>query len=122
MVLCAVAAVLALSILPAEHLHASAAGRSVLHRHVIDHEVEHNVHHSEDNSLSFDHDDHRYATILDPAFASQRQYRPERPLSTPAFGVVVVPERRIAGSAERIDGPPTHGPPIRIRSLRAPPA
>lgn len=113
---------LALSVLPSEHLHASGSGKSQVHRHVAAVETEHHGHEPEDTRPSFDHGDHRLATTLEPAFASQRQYWPERPLSTTAFSVVVVPEQAIVGSVERIDAPPAHGPPIRIRSLRAPPA
>ena len=58
---------------------------------------------------------------------------PERPERCPDCGrfveirllrriVLIPPEDRLAASMERVSTPPTHGPPIRIRSLRAPPA
>lgn len=111
---CAVAAMLALSMLPAEHLHASDAERPVVHRHVIGDAAEH-------ADSSVDHPDHWAVQTLDPTFHSERQYAVRRPLIT-VEPVLVVPDRRFAGRVEPLDAVMTHGPPIRVRSLRAPPA
>jgi hypothetical protein len=110
----AMAALLALSMLPAEHLHASGPGRALVHRHMMDDGTEH-------PGSSVDHGDHQSAQIVNPAFDSQRQYDLDSPLIV-AAPVLVAPEQRVVGRVQPTDAPLTHGPPIRVRSLRAPPA
>ncbi len=110
---CAVAATLALSILPAEHLHESYSGRPIVHRHVIDDPAEH--------AGTIDHGDHHGVKTLEPTFVAEREYDVDRPLVTVEL-VLVAPEPRFIGRVEPIAARLTHGPPIRVRSLRAPPA
>lgn len=110
----ALPAILAFSLLPSEHLHASDAGTSFVHRHVIEHESEH-------GSASVGHEDHESATTLYSAFDFERRYHPVHPLTTPEL-LLRKPQCTQEDAVERMDPPPTHGPPIRIRSLRAPPA
>lgn len=111
---CAVGAMLALSMLPAEHLHASDFGKAFVHRHVIDDRADH-------PGSSLNHGDHTSVKTLDPTFDAQRHYDVAQPLLTAEL-LVATPDRRFTGRVDRAQGPPTHGPPIRIRSLRAPPA
>lgn len=112
---CAGAAMLALSNLPAAHLHAEDFGSSFVHRHVTDDGT------TEHPASALDHADHSSVKMLDPTFNSQRQYDVGHPLTSVGL-VVVAPDQRFAGPTDRIDAPRAHGPPIRIRSLRAPPA
>lgn len=105
---------LALSVLPAEHVHASGAGKVLVHRHVIDD----GAHHS-DSSL--DHGKHATVTTLEPAFDAQRRYEAPHPL-TASERLAARPDLRVAGRMDRIAAPPAHGPPIRVGSLRGPPA
>jgi hypothetical protein len=111
---CAVAAVLVLSLLPAEHLHTFSVGQPIVHRHVIDDTAQH-------GAASIDHDGHGGVTTLEPTFVAARQYDVHRPLITVEL-VLVVPDRRVVGRVEPMDAVMTHGPPIRPPSLRAPPA
>lgn len=110
---CSAAATLALSVLPPEHLHESYSGRPIVHRHVIDDSAEH--------AGAIDHGDHHGVKTLEPAFVSERRYDVDRPLLTVEL-VLVAPERRFVGRVEPTAARLTHGPPIRSRSLRAPPA
>lgn len=112
--LCAVGAMLALSMLPAEHLHASAFGKTLVHRHVIDDAADH-------AGSSLDHGDHSSVKTLTLTFDSQPHYDVAQPIATAEL-MVAPPDRRFIGRVGRAQGPPTHGPPIRTRSLRAPPA
>ena len=109
----AVAATLALSMLPTEHVHTSHAGRAVAHRHVIDDRPEH--------AGSLAHGDHGGVTTREPSFVSELQHAVNRPLITVEM-VPAVPARRSAGRVALIDPLMTHGPPIRVSSLRGPPA
>jgi hypothetical protein len=110
---CSVVATLGLSMLPPEHVHESYSGRAIVHRHVIEGPAEH--------AGSIDHGDHHAATTLEPTFVAERHYDVDRPLVTVAL-VLVAPEPRFLGRVEPIAPRLTHGPPIRVRSLRAPPA
>ena len=110
---CSVAATLALSIVPAAHVHESYSGRLIVHRHVIDDAAEH--------AGTIDHGDHHGVRTLEPTFVSERQYDVDRPLITVEL-VLVAPEPRFVGRVEPIAARLTHGPPIRSGSLRAPPA
>jgi hypothetical protein len=103
---------LALSLLPAEHLHESDSG-SIVHRHVIDDEGGH--------PRSIDHGDHHGAKTLEPTFVSESQYDLEQP-EIIVTRVLVAPEGRLLDRVEPNDAPVAHGPPIRVGSLRAPPA
>jgi len=110
---CAVAATLALSMLPAEHVHETYSGRAIVHRHVIDDAAEH--------AGTIDHGDHHATKTLDSTFVAERHYDVDRPLVSVEF-VLVAPEPRFVGRVEPIAPRLTHGPPIRVGSLRAPPA
>ena len=121
----AVIAVFGLSLLPAEHLHASPSGTAVVHRHVVDDPSEHpeaTLHHDDHAPVTtLDHDAHSSVTTVDSAFNAQRQYSVARPL-IPAGLLDIARDRRFSGRVDRLDVPRSHGPPIRVRSLRAPPA
>ena len=104
---------LALSILPAEHLHESYSGASIVHRHVIDDAAEH--------ADTIEHGDHHGVKTLEPTFLSERQYDVDSPLIIVELALAA-PEQRLVGRVEPIAARLTHGPPIRSRSLRAPPA
>lgn len=114
MTVCAVGAMLALSMLPVEHLHASNFGQVFVHRHIIDEGATH-------AGSSLDHGDHTSVRTLNPTFDSQRHYDVAQPPVTAEL-LIAPPDRRYTGRVDRAQGPPTHGPPIRSRSLRAPPA
>jgi hypothetical protein len=110
----AVIAVLALSILPAMHLHRSTSGKSLVHSHLIDHPIEHEG--------MLDHGDHHGVRTFPPVFTVER---PIDALPTLAVAIAVflaTPEPQSSGYSEAIDAPAIHGPPIRSASLRAPPA
>jgi len=110
----AAASILALSMLPAEHLHTSDVERPVVHRHGLDDGA--------GSAGSFiDHDDHRSVSSSDPTYVPERQYDIDRPLITVEL-VLIRPDRRFVGRVEALDPVMTHGPLIRVRSLRAPPA
>jgi len=131
----ALAAMLALPVLPPGHLHASDDGRALVHRHSISLDSAHgdatfgHGHATVDpidatvdhDDAILDHGEHSSAATVAASFDLQRSYHPDRPLTSPAV-VLIPPEDRLAASMERVSTPPTHGPPIRIRSLRAPPA
>lgn len=110
---CAIGVMLAAWMLPAAHVHTSHSGEAVVHRHA----AEHSPHHP---SQSLDHDEHHVVTSPDPTYLSGRQFAVDRPALTTAL--VVEPQRRVVSRVARLDAPLPHGPPIRIRSLRAPPA
>ena len=110
---CAIAGLLALSVLPVAHVHESSSGRTLVHSHIVDDAAEH--------AGTIDHDGHHGITTLDPTFVSERQYGVDHPLIAVAF-VILAPERRLAGRVDPADAPVAHGPPIRAGSLRGPPA
>lgn len=111
---CAVAAMLTVSMLPAEHLHTSEGGRQLIHRHAPDDADAH-------DGSSFDHREPGSVTMLEPTFVSERRYAGDRPLITVDL-VVVEPTRRVVGPMAAVDILKAHGPPIRAGSPRAPPS
>lgn len=111
---CAVAAILALSTLPVEHLHRSDSAKAIVHRHAMD-DVPERL------GVTLDHSDHHSARTLEPAFVSQRQYDLDRTLVT-AARVFMAFDRRVAGPLKPFDARKAHGPPVSSASLRAPPA
>lgn len=110
---CSVVATLGLSMLPPEHMHESYSGRAIVHRHVIEDPAEH--------AGSIDHADHRGVKTPEPTFVAERHYELDHPLVTVDI-VLVAPEPRFTGRVAPTAARLTHGPPIRVRSLRAPPA
>ena len=110
----ALAAMLALSMLPAEHLHTSESGHQVAHRHASDDADAH-------DDSSFDHSEPGSVTILEPTFVSERRYAGDRPLITVDL-VVAEPTRGVVGPMAAVDILKAHGPPIRAGSPRAPPS
>ncbi len=110
------AATLALSMLPPAHVHESSSGPPIVHRHVADASADH-----ADHSASIDHGDHSGVKNLDPTFVAEPRRDAARPVLTSA-PVLVAPERREIGRMALLDDPVAHGPPIRVKSLRAPPA
>lgn len=108
-----VAAIIALTLLPAEHLHHEERGPVVIHRHLPEQTVAH-------GGVSFDHADDD-ATILEPVFVCGRQFVVVPPVTTAGEPVTpFVP--RCLGRILIADIPRLHGPPIRFDSLPAPPA
>jgi hypothetical protein len=116
-------AMLALSLLPLEHLHRSASGPSVIHRHFMEEDVEahHDSHTAEGVHASLHHSDHGDAETLTPAFVAERHYLPMAPLVVAVF-LLPAPEPRAVYPIELDVVPLAHGPPIRLLSLRGPPA
>src|SRR5215211_5441240 len=112
MAIYAIAAMLALSALPAEHLHASAGGGTV-HRHLVEDRAEHDSH-------VVSHGDHGAATTLEPSFDTPRPHAVAGPST--AWSVVLVAPMRPRGTVWPVDARLTHGPPIPFDSLPAPPA
>ena len=113
--LSAVAAVLALSILPAGHVHQSIDTGAVVHTHLIKNGAPH-------DALGLDHGDHHNARTVHPTFTAERTMRFD---AAPALLVAVVLETpRVSTRAhvDAVDDPVIHGPPLRVPSLRAPPA
>ncbi|MEO6212335.1 MAG: hypothetical protein ABIP65_01790 [Vicinamibacterales bacterium] len=111
---CSVFALLALSMLPAEHLHRTEAAPALIHRHVVDQAVD-------QSSAAAEHADHPDATTLEPVFMSVRQFVVGKPIAGAAT-LVILPDRRFVGRVDPTDIPRLHGPPIRFDSLPAPPA
>lgn len=99
---------------PAEHVHPSPDGPSVVHRHLIDDTARH-------ANPTFDHDDHSTATTIDPVYVPEQPFADPQPLSA-ARTLPGGPERRFVGRAAPGPLPIAHSPPLRIGSLRAPPA
>jgi hypothetical protein len=117
-------AMFALSLLPAEHLHRSASGPSVIHRHVMEEAVE--AHHDSETEgvhihASLHHDDHANAETLTQVFVAERQYVSLAPLVV-AILLLPPPEPRVVERIVPDAVPLAHGPPIRLLSLRGPPA
>jgi hypothetical protein len=115
---CAVAATLALSVLPAEHVHESDSGRPLVHRHAVEDAAEHA---RTEHAGTVDHGDHHAVGTADATFVAERQHDLERPAVT-VIPPLVAPERRLVGHVALLDDPVAHGPPIRVGSPRAPPA
>ena len=111
--MCAIAATVALSILPAAHVHVADGGAPLVHQHPVNAPAGH--------GSALDHPDHHGVNTLEPVFVSERQYDVDHPLLT-AASVLVAPAHRLIGRVDLTGDPVAHGPPIRIRSLRAPPA
>jgi hypothetical protein len=112
--ICAVMAVLALSILPATHLHRSISGNALIHSHLIDDPLEH--------AGTLDHGDHHGVRTFAPVFTTERTTHAVAMLAAASPVFLVTVERRSLGYTETLDAPVIHGPPLRIPSLRAPPA
>jgi len=108
--ICAVMAVLALSILPATHLHRSISGNALIHSHLVDDPLEH--------AGTLDHGVRTFA----PVFTTERTTHAVAMLAAASPVFLVTVERRSLGYTEALDAPVIHGPPLRIPSLRAPPA
>jgi hypothetical protein len=111
---CAVMAVLALSILPATHLHQSISGKALIHSHLIDDPLEH--------AGTLDHGDHHGVRTFAPVFTTERTTHAVTTLAAGSAVFLVTPERRSLAYTEALDAPVIHGPPLRIPSLRGPPA
>ncbi len=118
-----------IGVLPAEHLHASAAGHSIVHRHVAN---DIDGHHAAFDDSHVDIDHHHEATTVDRstsrpaqtlerAFVSQRQFDLKSPAIAPAL-MVPHSDTRVPGRVELLVGPTAHGPPHRVGTDRAPPA
>ena len=111
---------LGLSMLPAVHVHDSVSGQTVAHRHVVDEASDHDDALAHTGS-SLDHGDHHAAKTLEPTFVAERPFDLDHPVVTVRV-VLAELDRRVVGQVDPPDGVMTHGPPIRVDSLRAPPA
>src|SRR5215210_746510 len=105
---CSVASTLALSIVPAEHVHQSFSGRPIVHRHVIEDPAQH--------AGTIDHGDHDALKTLEARFVAERPYDVDRPVIA-VEPVLVAPEPRFVGRLEPIAAHRTGGPPTLLRSL-----
>ena len=113
-VLCAIAATVATSVLPSAHVHTSVSGLQEVHRHVVEHLDDH-------HGATVNHGDHRNVRTLEPTFVSERHFSFAPPL--PAIGPVLAPPvAQVVGRVASLDVPIAHSPPLRFVSLRAPPA
>jgi len=112
----ALAAVVAVSLLPAEHLHPSLFGRPVVHRHDV-------YVRSHQPSASFvDHGDHRDALIVQTVFAeSGSRFVVAQPFIAETT-VLVLPDLCVVTRTDALDERGGHDPPRRLASPRAPPA
>ena len=110
----AVAAVLAVAVMPAPHMHQSASGKPLVHSHLINDPVEH--------AGTLDHGDHRGVRTFAPVFLAERTANSVPALTTVTLFVLATPETRSLGYSDALDAPVIHGPPLRVLSLRAPPA
>lgn len=110
----AVAAVLAVAVMPAPHLHQSASGKPLVHSHLINDPVEH--------AGTLDHGDHRGVRTFAPVFMAERTMNSVPALMAVAVLVLARPESRSLGYSDSLNAPVIHGPPGRVLSLRAPPA
>jgi len=123
----AVSALLLATLLPLEHVHASSDGTVTVHRHVgaHPHHAESSSHHhpapADQRLTADDHDDHASARTIVPAYHAQRPYVVHHPAPL-AAAIVIEPDFRRDSAVQPLKSAPAHGPPIRIRSLRAPPA
>jgi hypothetical protein len=108
-----VVAVLALSVLPAAHLHRLASGQTMVHSHVLDA--------AEDHQNTLDHGDHHAAQTLSAVFTVERGVYSFVAL-TVAVVLLPVPQPQSFAYAPALVDPVIHGPPIRALSPRGPPA
>ena len=111
---CAIAAVLALSIVPAAHVHQTLSGKPLIHSHFIDDPLEH--------AGTLDHGDHHAVRTFASVFMPERTTDSVPLLTAVAVFVLTTPETRSLGYSDALDAPVIHGPPLRVVSLRAPPA
>lgn len=111
---CAIAAVLTLGVLPVAHVHELYSGETLVHSHMIDDPVEH--------AGTLDHGDHHSVRTLEPTFLVQQVQQLDPPVLLSMTVVVSPPETRALSYVDALDAPVIHGPPIRVVSLRAPPA
>lgn len=113
-VLCALVATAATSVLPAAHVHTSISGLHEVHRHVVEHPDDH-------HEAAVNHGNHRDLRTLEPTFVSERHFSFAPPL--PSVGPVLAPRGgQVVGRVASFDVPLAHSPPLRFASLRAPPA
>lgn len=86
-----------------------------MHRHASD--VSGEAH----DEQTFDGTSHAGAASLGPVWSVERVHRLELP--APACLTLLTDDARTTlGRLDRRDDPPIHGPPLLVRSLRAPPA
>ncbi len=99
--------------LPAAHAHTLSSGKTLVHSHLISDPIEH--------AGTLDHGDHHGVATFVPSFTIERTLEIGVPV---VVGVVVLtlPETRPLSHVDALDAPVIHGPPLRVQSLRAPPA
>lgn len=98
---------------PAAHAHKLISGKTLVHSHLIADPVEH--------AGTLDHGDHHGVQTLVPSFTIERILQVAVPVVLSAV-VLVLPETRPLSRVNALDAPVIHGPPLRVQSLRAPPA
>lgn len=113
--ICAVVAVVALSMLPATHLHRSISGKSLVHSHFTADPVEH--------AGALDHADHNGVRTFVSVFTAERTTDPVMaPTVVTAVFLLAAVEPRPLAYNDALEAPVIQGPPLRVISLRAPPA
>lgn len=111
--LAAMFAMVALAVLPLSHAHRTASGHTLVHSHVAPEPADH--------VGMVDGGDHHDAESLAHSFTVEPTLRLDAPALIAAL-VLVPPAEPSVGYVEPAVPRPTHGPPIRVISLRAPPA
>ena len=121
--LCAVAIVLAKAFLPAAHVHQSLSGEPIAHAHLAAEPADHadSVDHEEHG---LDHGDHHHHDVLSLAQTYIVDSAPVLVAALVLLGTAFVPPPDVTNwrYATAFDAPVIHGPPVRVTSLRAPPA
>jgi hypothetical protein len=108
-------AVLALSALPAAHLHRSLSGKTLIHSHLETHESEHHG--------ALDHGEHQTARTVAAVFTTEPTTNwLTVPAVVTAVFLLTAPETLSAIYVGANDAPAIHGPPPRASLLRGPPA
>jgi hypothetical protein len=109
----AVCAIVGLSMLPAAHAHTASTGQTFIHSHAVADPVDHQD--------VLDHGDHGAGPTLVRGFIAAAVQSIAPPATLDA-SPVAAPEARLVAHPRDVDRQAIHGPPRRIRSLRAPPA
>jgi hypothetical protein len=111
--LLAIFAIAALAVLPVAHAHTTVSGEPLVHSHLTPEPTEH--------SGTLDHGDHHGARSLAQSFTIEPTLQIDAPALIEGLVLAPPPEPTI-GFVEPAEPRPIHGPPIRVISLRAPPA
>jgi hypothetical protein len=117
----AMSTLLALVAEPLEHVHRSAEGHSIVHRHLVASPVTHHESAAWHEAPSVDQRDHSTAEALPAVFVSTPRLHLAQP-AVSAAGPIVTPAWRVIGDADSWNRQTCHGPPcVPGPALRAPP-